>query len=273
MERVFDLLTTETGLKQWWTMSARAAPRVGAVNTFSFGDGSVEMRFSVDQMQPPTHVSWTCLSGPNTPDEWVGTRLIARLDEDPAGTRLRFSHSGWRSETGAYALCNSTWGDLMDRLRSAAEDRPRGPRFVGRPNSDTVRLLYQELMGNGDVERGRELLAEGYVDHDIPGVGEGGRDQLIDAVLAVRAAFPDIAPALDQVLVDGSFVAVRVQARGRHSGTPFMGVPPSGREILWREQHVFRCEEGRIAEHWGVFDVHAILVQLGAIGTSGSKPA
>jgi hypothetical protein len=29
--------------------------------------------------------------------------------------------------------------------------------------------------------------------------------------------------------------------------------------------HIFRCAGGRIAEHWGVFDMLGILQQLGAV--------
>jgi predicted ester cyclase len=35
--------------------------------------------------------------------------------------------------------------------------------------------------------------------------------------------------------------------------------------MTWKEVHIFRCAGGRIAEHWGVFDMLGILQQLGAI--------
>ena len=66
------------------------------------------------------------------PDEWVGTEI--RVDLEPAadgGTRMRFGHCGWRSADGAYAGCNSTWGELMHRLRDHCEGNGRGPLFSG----------------------------------------------------------------------------------------------------------------------------------------------
>jgi hypothetical protein len=33
----------------------------------------------------------------------------------------------------------------------------------------------------------------------------------------------------------------------------------------WKEIHIFRCLDGQIAEHWGVFDMLSILQQLAAI--------
>jgi predicted ester cyclase len=133
-------------------------------------------------------------------------------------------------------------------------------------NKELVRRLYGGLMARGDVEAADRVLADGYRDHDIPGVGEGGRQELVAAVLAVRASFPDIAPTLGPILADGDLVAVRVQASGTHTGAPFPpGIPAAGRSITWKEVHIFRCADGRIAEHWGVFDMLGILRQLGAL--------
>ncbi len=70
---------------------------------------------------------------------------------------------------------------------------------------------------------------------------QGLEDELVAAVQAVRASFPDIAPALGPIL------------------------PAAGKSMTWKEVHIFRCAGGRIAEHWGVFDVLGILQQLGAI--------
>jgi predicted ester cyclase len=71
-------------------------------------------------------------------------------------------------------------------------------------------------------------------------------------------------------VAEGDLVAVRITARGRHTGAPFPpGIAAAGRAIEWREQHIFRIEDGRIVEHWGVFDTLAILQQLGAMPTPG----
>ena len=133
-------------------------------------------------------------------------------------------------------------------------------------NKELVRRLYGGLMAKGDTAVADEVLADDYLDHDIPGVGEGGKRELVAAVLAVRASFPDIAPTLDPVLAEADLVAVRVQASGTHTGAPFPpGIPATGRSMTWKEVHIFRCADGRIAEHWGVFDMLGILQQLGAV--------
>jgi predicted SnoaL-like aldol condensation-catalyzing enzyme len=85
---------------------------------------------------------------------------------------------------------------------------------TGDGNTELVQRLYGGLMAKGDTAVADEVLAEDYLDHDIPGVGEGGRQELVAAVLAVRAAVPDIAPTLGPILAEGDLVAVRVEAHG-----------------------------------------------------------
>jgi len=133
-------------------------------------------------------------------------------------------------------------------------------------NKTLVRRLYERLMANGDVGAAEGILHERYVDHSLPGNAEGGRAELLGVVQAVRAAIPDIAPTVDLAVAEDDLVAVRITARGRHTGTPFPpGIPAAGTAIEWREQHIFRIADGRIVEHWGVFDNLAILQQLGAV--------
>jgi steroid delta-isomerase-like uncharacterized protein len=132
-------------------------------------------------------------------------------------------------------------------------------------NKELVRRLYATLMAEGDTKSARSILAADYVDHDIPGLGAGGRDELIQAVLAVRASFPDVKPELYELLAEDDLVAVRVEAGGTHTGAPFNGIPAAGKAMRWKELHVFRCRDGQIVEHRGVFDLLSILQQLGAL--------
>jgi len=71
-------------------------------------------------------VVWTCL-GEN--DEWKGTRLIWQISQKEGTTVLRFVHGDWRSTSGYFAYCNSTWGMLMYRLKDYAEGTAPGPYY------------------------------------------------------------------------------------------------------------------------------------------------
>ncbi len=133
-------------------------------------------------------------------------------------------------------------------------------------NKDLVRRLYAVLHGGGDTAAARQILSDDYLDHDLPGIGEGGRDELFALVAGVRAAVPDVRPTVVQAVAKDDLVAARVIAEGTHTGTPFPpGIPATGSRLRWQECHIYRIADGRIAEHWGVNDMLAILTQLGAV--------
>jgi len=66
------------------------------------------------------------LSCSGDPAEWAGTTLEWTLRPDDGGTRLDFRHGDWKAMTPYAIMCNSTWGELMYRLKKFVES--------GRPN-------------------------------------------------------------------------------------------------------------------------------------------
>ncbi len=58
------------------------------------------------------------------------THLIFHLETAGSGTLVRFRHAGWQADTDYFVSCNTVWGELMFRLKAAAEGKPRGPLFL-----------------------------------------------------------------------------------------------------------------------------------------------
>jgi hypothetical protein len=73
----------------------------------------------------PRQAQWLCQTG----KEWSGTRLLFDLAEQNGKTQLRFTHAAWPAETDYFIACNTTWGELMFRLKAAAEGKTPGPLF------------------------------------------------------------------------------------------------------------------------------------------------
>jgi hypothetical protein len=47
-----------------------------------------------------------------------------------AGTLVRFTNADWEAETDYFVSCTTVWGELLFRLKAAAEGKPRGPLFL-----------------------------------------------------------------------------------------------------------------------------------------------
>ncbi len=120
---IYPLVATAEGLARWWSADVVEADGVVALGFFN-RTTIYRLRLQVDK--PGTHVEWLCESG----DEWGGTRLIFRLEAGKAGTLLRFAHAGWRAESEYFLSCNTTWGELMYRLKAVARGSAPGPLFL-----------------------------------------------------------------------------------------------------------------------------------------------
>jgi len=122
-EAIYPLISTAQGLAQWW--AADITPSDGALD-LGFFNRSTVYRLRLESDEPPAHTEWICESG----QEWSGTRIAFRLEAKGATTALRFTHADWAAATDYFTSCNTTWGELMFRLKAAAEGKPRGPLFL-----------------------------------------------------------------------------------------------------------------------------------------------
>ncbi len=129
-------------------------------------------------------------------------------------------------------------------------------------NKALVRRFYAEVMGKGNMTEADALLSPEYVEH-LP-VPTPGREGLKQLVMMVLSAFPDIHPTVEDAVAEGDRVAVRIVARGTHQHA-FMGIPPSGKAVEWREMHIYRVVGDKIVEHWGEIDQLGLLQQIGAL--------
>jgi len=126
-DAVLHAISTTEGLRNWWTSDCDAEPTVGHVNVFRFGPRT-QFHFRVDR-HDENGIHWTCVDGEKVPPEWVGTTMAFELRPQDSGTQIDFAHRGWKRADGDMPMCNTTWGELMYRLKDYVEGNPRGARF------------------------------------------------------------------------------------------------------------------------------------------------
>jgi steroid delta-isomerase-like uncharacterized protein len=125
---------------------------------------------------------------------------------------------------------------------------------------------FFELISSGNIDGFLDMLADDFVEHEElpPGMppGREGTRQLFEMLLA---AFPDMKWDPEDILVDGDKAVARVRFTGTNDGE-FIGKPATGRRVNVQVVDIVRFgEDGLAKEHWGVFDMMGLMMQLGAI--------
>jgi hypothetical protein len=123
IDHVLPLVSTGNGFAKWWAEDVETDP--GGVVRLGFFNRATTYALRRNGPVSETHVSWRCESG----KEWSDTRIVFDLAMDKTEAVVRFTHGDWRDATDYFTSCNTTWGELMFRLKAAAEGKSPGPLF------------------------------------------------------------------------------------------------------------------------------------------------
>jgi hypothetical protein len=119
-----------------------------------------------------------------------------------------------------------------------------------------------------DIDGFAALFSDGYVNHQLsaaapPPANVTPKQGTVAFFRARLAGLPDLKVAVEVALADRDRVAASFVYTGTHTGTLF-GVAPTGRALRFTSCDIFRVENDRIAEHWGMGDIAGVLAQLKA---------
>jgi len=89
-------------------------------------------------------------------------------------------------------------------------------------------------------------------------------EDLVQHILMFESAFPGYEILSDDMIAEGSKVAVRGRFRGIHRGG-FMGVEPTGSAVEFPLHLMYRLENNKIAEFSMTADTLALMQQIGAV--------
>jgi predicted ester cyclase len=82
-----------------------------------------------------------------------------------------------------------------------------------------------------------------------------------DAVAMLHEAFAQLVVSIDDQVAERDRVTTRWCAVGTHVGT-FMGIAPTGRNVILTGIDIHRIEGDRLAELWEQLDLAHLLAQL-----------
>jgi uncharacterized protein YndB with AHSA1/START domain len=124
--RSYEALTTQRGLRGWWTASCEVGTAVGERIAIRFGTTFKVMR--IEELQQDSRVRWKVIEahldvpGLSRADDWVGTEIVFQLlRESNAATRLRIEHIGLTPEVGCFEICSQGWRQFLASFKSYVE--------------------------------------------------------------------------------------------------------------------------------------------------------
>jgi len=124
---VYAAFATQKGMRGWWTADTEMQEKVGGKADFGFDNRGTVFHMVIEALEADRCVRMSCTGGD---PQWAGTQLEWKIEPKGSKTNLSFSHRNWRDSTPYSASCNSTWGELMHRLKAFAETGQTNPRWT-----------------------------------------------------------------------------------------------------------------------------------------------
>jgi uncharacterized protein YndB with AHSA1/START domain/ketosteroid isomerase-like protein len=175
---------------------------------------------------------------------------ILRPLDGGRGAHLSLSHTGVPAKH--FDEINSGWRDYYWSKMAA---------YFRDQKVAVVRRFMEEFKNKANLDIVDELFTQNFVLH-LPGAvlppGPEGQKAIGKAVFE---AFSEVHVTVEDTIVEGNRVVERHIAHAVHSGE-FNGVPATGKKVYWTENHIYRVEDGKIAEAWSEVSFHDLMKQI-----------
>jgi len=113
-----------------------------------------------------------------------------------------------------------------------------------------------------------KTCANNMVFHSGVGKETRGVNELKQYMSALCDAIPDSHITIEDMVVEGDKVAVRLTVTGTNKGE-FGGIPPTSKKVTVWEIQIDRVAGGKFVEGWSRYDTFGLMQQLGLIPTPG----
>ena len=115
---VFEALTTEAGLRGWWTKKVTVDDGVGGIIRFTFG-GDFNPQMKQVTLERDRRVVWQCVDGHAN---WLDNNFTFSLEERNGETMLLFAQDYARELSDeVYGIYNFNWGYYLNSLKRLCE--------------------------------------------------------------------------------------------------------------------------------------------------------
>lgn len=224
--------------------------------------------------------------GDRVVDRWTYTATqTGELWGMPA-TGKTFTISGTDESRIAGGKIAEIWHreDILSMLQQLGfAPAPPLPQAFGRPDSSTrpgsttygqtlsdqdkkalIRQGIQQLLDQGDLNSIGDYITPDFTGHYSAFPPVYGRDGFREFLSIYTTGLANRHTEIEDILVDGDRVAVRVVYHGKNTGS-MMGAPASGKMLAIKSLSIFRLVGDKVAEHWSNNDDLGMVQQLGLV--------
>jgi steroid delta-isomerase-like uncharacterized protein len=131
-------------------------------------------------------------------------------------------------------------------------------------NKVVIGKFLEEVINQNRMDLADDLVVEDFVELDpLPGQRQG-REGLKEVLAMMRAAFPDIHWAVEEMVAEGDTVVTRFTWTGTHRGV-FLGVPATGRNVSVKGVVIDHLADGKMSKSRILIDSLGMMQQLGMV--------
>jgi predicted ester cyclase len=202
---------------------------------------------------------------------WVGTQKDPFMGVQPSGKPIAWT---------AIAINRFENGMLVERWFNSDElgmMQQMGliPQMGGgeqKPVDETVAAArqlarrYIDAINAKDEAELRAVFTDDFVDHNaiqLEGIPTGV-EGVVMAHHMLDSAIPDLHFSLEDIVVEGDTLGMRVNGEGTHNGNLF-GIEPTGNFVRWSGHRILKIRDGKFSEGSNQLDQVGIMQQIGVM--------
>ena len=137
-------------------------------------------------------------------------------------------------------------------------------------NKAVVQRYVDEIHNDHSIDAIESIFSSDFIDHmDTYGGLFQGIDGLKKGYAAAFEAFPDLKAIVNQMIAEEDKVVLHKTVMGTHQGE-FRGIPATGKKVEYQSIYIFRIENNKISEYWGLQDEVKLKQQLGVFAEDNS---
>ena len=141
---------------------------------------------------------------------------------------------------------------------------------LARDELDRLNRAFFDAMNAKDLDTILSMMDDAVVDHQLPPEMPQGKEGAAAFFNMMFGSTPDMRFDILDMLISGNRAAVRSRVTGTQTG-PFMDMPATNQPFDVEGIDIVEVsDEGKLLEHWGIFDFLGMMQQTGMVPSPGA---